>query len=201
MNKDIPIKDMIFDEMDGDIFSAISFVKNPANGKDFIAMTEDTKPVINLEKGTVTGVVLIPNQLIYRNVNGNEFYMRFKEDTIENMALSFMRDGYNNFSIGHEYESYRNYVFESWIKTTTQDKSNDFGFVVPTGTLFITVKVTDLEVLNKINSGALKGFSIEALLSSIVSKFNDENIEGDDEPTFLDEFEKALNEIITENGD
>jgi len=199
MRDNLPIYNMILDEETGDSFKAISFVDDPANMQDFVLMSSDTEKeseIIDDVKGIVTGAVLIPEQLIYRNINGAEFYMRFSTETIEAMAMQYMRDNDGYFSVDHEYGSYGNFIFESWIKTTDEDKSNGLGFDLPIGTWFISVKVEDVAVLAKLKEGGLKGFSIEALLSRIAVSMNKENETEETLDSVLSEIEKELNKLI-----
>jgi len=189
--KKIEVKKMIF--LEGDTFEGISFVEDPASDRIFVAMSKEEKPqeqVVDMEKGTVTGVVLVPEQLIYRYINGKEFFMQFSKDTIYNMAMAYMKNGYNYFTVEHNYESYGNHTFESWIKDSEEDKSNALGFNEPIGTWFITVKVNDNDLLQKIKSGEVKGFSIEAILSAITIDASKTDSEEDDVTLLLNELYK-----------
>jgi len=48
------------------------------------------------------GAALVPNKPIYRNVNGNEFYISFDETTIEKLAQDFLANDYqHNITVDH----------------------------------------------------------------------------------------------------
>ena len=51
---------------------------------------------------------------------------------------------------------------ESWIKTSENDKSVDYGFDCPLGTWFIAAKIDSIELWDSIKKGERKGFSIES---------------------------------------
>ena len=80
----------------------ISLVENPAMEDEWIALSEQPKEVhfaaVDDKKKLLLGAVLIPNKKIYRNIDGNEFYMTFSEDTIGKLAHDFIKDGFQNSS-------------------------------------------------------------------------------------------------------
>lgn len=159
--------------VDSDVY-AISLVDDPAIEVDYVHLKKDTKPnkVVFLEdeakeKHMVVGPVLIPDKPIYRNQDGEEFYIQFSAQSIERMAYNYIKQGYNmtSFTAQHEYPVNEVYIVESWLKTTENDKSNDLGFDCPLGTWFVAAKVNNLEVWEDIKDGKMNGFSVEAFVS------------------------------------
>jgi hypothetical protein len=72
-------------------------------------------------------------------------------------------------------------VVESWIKEGESDKSVHFGMDYPIGTWFVGVKVDNDEAWAKVQTGEVRGFSIEGEFAQL-SK----------EKQILNEIEKVL---------
>ena len=177
----------------GDLF-AVSLVEDPAIESNFIALSKE-KQVIQLEneKRLLVGAALIPNKPIYRNINGKEFYISFDEATIEKLAQDFLANDYqHNITIEHQQGVDDIAVVESWIKTSENDKSVGYGLNEPIGTWFISVKVNNEEIWNKVKNGDYKGFSIEAMVGL------DENLELNNQLSMNEELIEKLREIIYE---
>lgn len=177
----------------GDLF-AVSLVEDPAIESNFIALSKE-KQIIQLEneKRLLVGAALIPNKPIYRNINGKEFYISFDESTIEKLAQDFLANDYqHNITIEHQEGVDDITVVESWIKTSENDKSVGYGLNEPIGTWFISVKVNNEEIWNKVKNGDYKGFSIEAMVGL------DENLELNNQLSMNEELIEKLREIIYE---
>lgn len=177
----------------GDLF-AVSLVEDPAIESNFIALSKQ-KQIIQLEneKRLLVGAALIPNKPIYRNINGKEFYISFDEATIEKLAQDFLANDYqHNITIEHQEGVDDITVVESWIKTSENDKSVGYGLNEPIGTWFISVKVNNEEIWNKVKNGDYKGFSIEAMVGL------DENLELNNQLIMNEELIEKLREIIYE---
>ena len=177
----------------GDLF-AVSLVEDPAIESNFIALSKE-KQIIQLEneKRLLVGAALIPNKPIYRNINGKEFYISFDEATIEKLAQDFLANDYqHNITIEHQEGVDDITVVESWIKTSENDKSVGYGLNEPIGTWFISVKVNNEEIWNKVKNGDYKGFSIEAMVGL------DENLELNNQLSMNEELIEKLRQIIYE---
>lgn len=175
----------------GDLF-AVSLVEDPAIESNFIALSKEKK-LVQLEKRLLVGAALIPNKPIYRNINGREFYISFDEATIEKLAQDFLANDYqHNITISHQEGVDDIVVVESWIKTSENDKSVDYGINEPVGTWFISVKVNNDEIWDRVKNGEYKGFSIEAMVGL------DENLELNKELIMNEELIEKLREIIYE---
>lgn len=149
---------------------ALSVVENPAMEDMFIAMAEHPKQIdiqmADEKKRLLLGAALIPNKKIYRNIDGQEFYITFSEDTIEKLAHNFFKNqNNNNSSLEHEVALSGMSVVEGWIvQDTLKDKSANFGKQYPKGTFVTMMKVENEEVWKKVLNGEIKGFSIDAML-------------------------------------
>ena len=166
--------------VDSDIY-AISLVDEPAIEVNYVHLKKDNKAkkVVFLEdeakeKHMVVGPVLIPDMPIYRNQDGEEFYIQFSKESIERLAYNYIKQGYNmtSFTAQHQYPVNEVYIVESWLKTTENDKSNDLGFDCPIGTWFVGAKVNNLDVWEDIKDGKMNGFSVEAFVSLDELKLN-----------------------------
>lgn len=165
--------------VDSDVY-AISLVDDPAIEVDYVYLAkQNPKKVVFLEdeakeKHMVVGPVLIPDKPIYRNQDGEEFYIQFSKESIEKLAYNYIKQGYNmtSFTAQHQYPVNEVYIVESWIKTTENDKSNDLGFDCPIGTWFVGAKVNNVDVWEDIKDGKMNGFSVEAFVSLDELKLN-----------------------------
>lgn len=154
---------------------AMSFVEYPANESDFIALSRQipVKLSINKQKQLLTGVVLIPDQLIYRrdNIKG-EYYLKWTAEEIERIALKMMRTGLALTTTTHQHEKplKGNYLAELWIvKDPKKDKAAALGLgEFPVGTLMATYKIEDTKYWNEeVMTGHVKGFSLEGFFNQI----------------------------------
>ena len=151
---------------------AISMVTEPAIESDFVFLSKD-KAIVkeafsNDEKHMVYGAVLRPDFPIYRNDGENEYYLEFTSESIERMARDYMMN-YRQGNVTIQHEEYANEVFmvESWIKQDMdKDKSVSVGLdkSLPIGTWFCGFYVNNNDVWERIKSGELKGFSVEAMI-------------------------------------
>ena len=166
---------------DSDVY-AVSLVDEPAIESNFIALSKQSEKRVFLEKDDkhiVMGAVLIPDMPIYRNQDGEEFYLQFSSATIEKLAHDFLRMGRNfNFSYQHEEDVKGISVIESWIVNDPKmDKCSIYGIDVPSGTWMMAAKVDNEEMWDKIKNGEAKGFSIEAIVNLDEIKLKKENTE------------------------
>jgi len=202
------IEDLNFDGM-----TAISLVDFPAVEKDFILLNKQlfSKIELNEEKNIITGVALIPNKKIFRfDYFNDEHYVFFSEETVKQISEKFiMENKKDNVTIDHLFNANDIKMVESWVvEDPKNDKSNALGFLdLPKGTWMVSYKVENLDILNQIKDGTLRGFSIEAF---VTSKLFQENIEDDKLVDIIKEilFNKdidddikyfKINELIKEN--
>lgn len=130
------------------------------------------------DKRIVVGAAMVPNKMIHRyDTMGNMYYVFFSKSSIKKMAAKFMKQKRTDeTSIEHDGRKLgaeKVYVTESWVSEDSEkDKSAAYGFNLPAGTWFVSMKVEDPKIWKKIKSGELTGFSVEGLFAekSIFSK-------------------------------
>lgn len=184
MNKNIPIyKCVIEEDLDDETgIYAVSFVDVPAVEVDFVALSKQEKPQehklhLNSDKQILTGVVLQPDQKIYRyNKNtGEEYYITYSASDIEKISHKMMRNhiALDNTTHQHQDQLVGNYLIEMWIVTDpNNDKSNALGFKdLPKGTMMCSYKIPNTQYWkNEVKTGNVKGFSLEGLFYQIEMK-------------------------------
>lgn len=156
---------------DSEIY-AISLVEEPAIEVDYVAFDKDKEDKPNLkfiedkqnEKYMILGPALVPNKNIYRNYDGDEFYVSFSAECIEKLSHNFVKNCYGAGCFTKDHNGFCEgcYLAESWIKTSENDKSVDYGFDCPIGTWFVAAKIDSIELWDSIKKGERKGFSIES---------------------------------------
>ena len=154
--------------IDSDVF-AISLVDEPAIEENFIFLSKQEQKQIFLEredKHLIVGPVLIPDKPIYRNNGQEEFYLQFSKETIEKLAYEYLMNG-RMYSVTTDHQDIADDIclVESWIKTSENDKSNDYGMELPIGTWMVSMKVENEDVWQRVKSGELRGYSIESFVN------------------------------------
>jgi hypothetical protein len=130
-------------------------------------------------KMRIVAPAMIPMN-IYRNDEGEEYYVQFTEQEIENIYSKFMQDlnNQNLFNLEHTDKKVPAYILEAWIvENPKEDKAySSYGIDVPKGTLMLTAQITDKEYYNKLVESDQVGFSIEGFLglklSNQINKYN-----------------------------
>jgi predicted DNA-binding protein (UPF0251 family) len=147
----------------------VAFTSKPAIIVKGMAFTAAKKVQFADEpKMRIVAPALIPSE-IYRNDEGEEYFVEFTTEEIEKLHLKFM-EGLNNkdlFNLEHDQnKTVPAYILEAWIvDNPTQDKSyTSYGIEVPKGTLMLTAQITDKEYYNKLVENGQVGFSIEGYL-------------------------------------
>lgn len=149
---------------------AVSFVNYPAVEVDFVALSKqkaEHKLHYHEDKQILTGVVLIPDKMIYRyDENMGEYYITYSAKMIEKISHKMMRNSIVLHNTTHQHEDTLggNYLTEMWIvEDPNNDKSNALGFKdLPKGTLMCSYKITNSDYWkNEVKTGNVKGFSLE----------------------------------------
>jgi len=151
---------------------AISLVHSPATEEYFVAMSKQDKLVtlakVDEEKRILMGLVLQPNQLIYRvDEDGNEFEMFFSEQTIRDFSQNFFQSGFQlNSKLEHDTPIDGVTFTESWLVADPEkDKSAAYGLEYPVGSWLVSMKVDNDDIWNNyIKTGELRGFSIDGMV-------------------------------------
>jgi len=130
-------------------------------------------------KMRIVAPAMIPMN-IYRNDEGEEYFVQFTEQEIENIYSKFMQDlnNQNLFNLEHTEKKVPAYILEAWIvDNPKEDKSySTYGIEVPKGTLMLTAQITDKEYYQELVNKDQVGFSIEGFLglklSNQLNKFS-----------------------------
>jgi hypothetical protein len=122
---------------------------------------------------------MVPDLRIARKTKDGDMYeVYFSADTIKMIAEKYMKNQYTrNNDLMHDGTAVKDvYVIESWIKDDDNDKSNKYGFAdLPVGTWFVSMKINNPEIWDKVKSGELNGFSVSGYFEE-VSKFSKEEM-------------------------
>lgn len=175
---DLPIyKCLISDELESELqVEFVSFVDKPAIDKTFLAFRDKLNFAIDTEKHIVSGPAMIADMLIYRNdpEGLGEYYTTFDKEAILSIVQKFFKKGFiQNFNVMHAAGSKTSGVtiFESFLTDTVRGVQPMKGFEdVADGSWFISAKVEDAAVWEKIKSGEVKGFSVEGIFQQMPVK-------------------------------
>jgi hypothetical protein len=171
MYTEYEIYDILLEDQEDEIY-CVSLVKSPAIRSNYIALSEESVIKLAVEseaKRIVTGPVLIPEKLIYREDDKGGYYIKFSADTIEKLRNKFHLKGYTNkTNINHNgIDINSNYTIESYL---ISENVKDNRFDLPIGTWLMSYKIEDDNTWELTKQGKLQGFSIEAFVTPKKSK-------------------------------
>jgi len=180
MKRKIKVRKLSIDIKDG--IDAIALVDEPAIEKDFMLFDkqEKFKFSIDQDKQIITGPAMTADKLIYRNdgpEGDEEYYVYFSAEDIKKMSELFLKQSkVDNFNFDHNSSELvsSGYLVESWIvEDPMNDKSYALGFTkINKNDWFVSMKIEDTEVWEKVKNGEYNGFSIEGMFLSKYSKAN-----------------------------
>ena len=156
------------DDVENSGMFGISLVDRPAIEEGFVYFSEEKEASFvfeSEEKGLVVGPIMIPNKMILRKnyKTGEYYYVVFTEEVIDDIMYRYSKNGrFNFFTVQHNGEMFDGAVMlEVWKKESDNDKSVDYGYDLPKGTVFAKVKIEDDTLKKSIKDGEINGFSIE----------------------------------------
>lgn len=172
---DLPVyRCVIDDELSNELqVEYVSLVDKPAIERNFLAFNQSLRFAIDNEKRIVSGPAMLADMLIYRKDDAiGEYYTTFDKATILSIVQKFFKKGYiQNFNLMHDEKTDGITVYESFITDSERGIMPMKGFEdAADGSWFITAKVDNDEVWNKIKTGEVKGFSIEGIFKQIPVK-------------------------------
>lgn len=146
----------------------ISLVDKPAieeNMIHFSEQEESTYKFADEEKKEVVGPIMIPDKEILRFSKQKGYYhVKFSRETIEEIIYNYSKKGlFNEFNIQHQFPTDSVVMLEFWMKESENDKSKDYGYNLPDGTVFVKAKIESDELFESIKNAEINGFSIEIL--------------------------------------
>lgn len=179
MANDLPIYKITIDEeySEGNVLGIeqVAFTSKPAIKVKGMAFSSTQEFEFKDEpKMRIVAPAMIPMD-IYRNDDGEEYYVQFSEAEIENIFSDFMQNLNNKdlFNLEHDSaETVPAYILEAWlVENPKADKAfTSYGIEVPKGTLMLTAQVTDKDYYNSLVKSGKVGFSIEGFLGLKLSE-------------------------------
>lgn len=154
----------------------IGLVDRPAIEKNFQAFKEHkAKFAINEEKRIISGPAMIADMPIYRKDDQlGEYYVVFDKPSIQSIVEKFAAKGFmQKFNLFHDAQQQVSDVtiFNSFLTDTALGITAPAGFEnTAEGSWFISAKVNNDTVWEKVKSGIVKGFSVEGLFAYMPSK-------------------------------
>lgn len=180
----LPVFELVINkELDSKLLmSAIALVDYPAVEENFLAFNEqrEIKFAVDKKRGIISGLAIASDKLISRKhpVTGDMFFCTIKPETVYHMVQKFFELKLNeNFNLMHDSNQKCSGVtiFESFISDKERGILPMKGFEqYDNGCWFISAKVDNPEVLAKIESGELRGFSIEGFFKMLLVEDEDE---------------------------
>jgi hypothetical protein len=126
---------------------------------------------VDPERRIISGPAMVADSLIYRRDDQGEYNVFFSKDTIEQICLKFAKKGYaKNLNLFHDPSLALDGVtiFNSFVSDRSMGIPPMESFKdLPDGTWFISAKVENDAVWEKIKSGEVKGFSVEGIFSYV----------------------------------
>lgn len=155
--------------------SCIGLVERPAierNWQAFNANKQKLKFTVNEEKRIISGPAMIANLPIYRNdPQLGEYLVVFAAPQIRQIVEKFSAKGFlKNFNLFHDPNQKVDDVtiFNSFISDKSLGVLPLAGFEdVEDGSWFLSVKINNDAVWQKVKSGEIKGFSVEGIFNYV----------------------------------
>ena len=174
------IVELTVNEDDNTGVDIISFVESPAIEVDFMYFTDKKTQrfkAVDTDKRIVVGAAMLPNEKIIRyDADNNPYFVYFSEDTVRKcQELYFKRSKQNSTNVDHKDEVNGGVtVVESWIvENPEMDKSKHLGYEnIPKGSWFVSYKVDNDDLWDKVKNGEVLGFSVEGLFTQTVEQEN-----------------------------
>ena len=195
----LPLYELMFDDNDSTLgCSKISLVESPAVEEFFLKFSKDEQEKEHKSfyfkddyKRIVTGIAMRADYPIYRNQDGQEFYVQFSKDTIDKMMQKFMKEQrLFDISLDHNQDVRDCYLIESFIINKERGICPNEFSDVEDGSWIISVKIENQDVWDKICSGEVKGFSIETEM--IASAFSNQKQKAKELGISVDELTKLF---------
>ena len=171
MNLPIYLLEINEDLMDGSEVDFVALVDKPAIERNFLRFKEDriNFEIQDEERRIISGPIMLADTPIYRNDNGQEYFVSFPKDTIYKIIKKMFQKNYTgNVNLMHDPKKIVEGVtmFECWISDESRGVKPMKGFEdAPDGSAFASYFVDNDDVWQKVKSGEFKGFSVEGLFN------------------------------------
>jgi hypothetical protein len=171
MNLPIYLLEINEDLTDGSEVDFVALVDKPAIERNFLRFKEDrlSFEIQDEERRIISGPIMLADTPIYRNDNGQEYFVSFPKDTIYKIVKKMFQKNYTgNVNLMHDPKKIVEGVtmFECWISDESRGVKPMKGFEdAPDGSAFASYFVDNDDVWSKVKSGEFKGFSVEGLFN------------------------------------
>lgn len=161
---------MVLDEANSGLgINIMSLVERPAIMVTW-AKFNDNEVKLSIQdedQRIVFGPALIPDLPIKRSVMGEVFFVSIDRENILKTAIKFQKDNLaNKLDVNHSQQVLQGLtIFETFVTDENRVPMAKGFESLPLGTWFITAKVNNDDIWNKMKSGELNGFSIDGLFS------------------------------------
>jgi hypothetical protein len=179
----LPVYKCVIDEnMDSDLqVEFVALVDKPAIERNFLAFNEKLRFAIDEDKRIVSGPAMLADMMIYRNdPQLGEYYTLFDKASILSIVQKFFKKGFiQNFNLMHDPAQRTEGVtiYESFITDTARGIAPMKGFEdAADGSWFLTAKVDDESIWQKVKSGEVKGFSVEGIFKQVPVRLNSQKL-------------------------
>jgi hypothetical protein len=179
----LPVYEMMIspDENSDVEVSFVALVDKPAIEINFLTFkSQQLYFAVDNEKRIISGPAMVADSLIYRKDQNGEYNVFFSAATIKEIALKFAKKGYaKNLNLFHDPALPADGVtiFNSFVSDKSIGIPTMAGFEdLPDGSWFISAKVENEEIWQKIKAGEVKGFSVEGNFSFKKSEQHSENL-------------------------
>jgi hypothetical protein len=182
MNMELPVYNAVInpDKPDHGL-EFVSLVAEPAimeMGLAFAAAESKLKFAEDRDKQIIIGPAMIPDLPLYRNQDGQKFYVVFTKEVIEQLHEKFAKEprAYK-VNVDHDKVVKSAYIKSAWIiEDEVHDKSRKYGLDMPVGTLMMEVKIEDPEFwMNEVREAGKMGFSVEGMFELQLVNNNNKN--------------------------
>ena len=171
MNLPIYLLEINEDLMDGSEVDFVALVDKPAIERNFLRFKADRLnfEIQDEERRIISGPIMLADTPIYRNDNGQEYFVSFPKDTIYKIVKKMFQKGYtSNVNLMHDPNQVVDGVtmFECWITDESRGIKPMKGFEdAPEGSAFASYSIDNEDVWTKVKSGEFKGFSVEGMFN------------------------------------
>lgn len=118
------------------------------------------------EQQIIATPLLIPDQVIYRDQDGEQFGLVWRKEVIKQIFERWQRRGdITNLNIQHSDVSVSGFIKNLWLVEQPNDDSNKYIYGLPTGTLFALIKITKASDWQLLKRNGFTNASIEALVN------------------------------------
>lgn len=150
----------------------IGLVDRPAIERNFLAFNDKVRFSLDEEKRIISGPAMIADLPIYRNDETyGEYFVVFGKSEIAAIVQKFNAKGYlKNFNLFHDDNQQVSDVtiINSFITDTSIGIMPPKGFEdISEGSWFISAKVNNDSVWEKVKNGDIKGFSVEGMFKYV----------------------------------